>query len=148
MARSNYDIMHFYVFLNTVHEQWRKCADVLCIPIKKLENKFQDFPKCLFFFLIFANPFSIITNALLANFQMEKVSDCNSMQLKEKFGHVFLPDFCKPYLTREKYPLLMSHTLGHCFLAIYAFMNNYCQGRSTEKVIFHKKYLTNILNIH
>lgn len=48
-----------------------------------------------------------IFNTLRANFQMERMELQSDVQLKNLT--VFLPDFYKPHLSRDKYPLLHSH---------------------------------------
>jgi len=48
---------------------------------------------------------------LPANFEIESIELQSDIQLKEKSDHVSLPDFHKPYLTREKYSSLHNHTL-------------------------------------
>ena len=65
----------------------------------------------LFFSYIFVTPFSVGINTRLANFHMECIELQSDIELKEKFHHVSLPDFHKPTLTKEKHPLLHSHTL-------------------------------------
>ena len=51
---------------------------------------------------MFATPFSVEIKTLPADFQMECIPLVLDTQLNEKFDHVSLPVFYKPYLTREK----------------------------------------------
>lgn len=55
--------------------------------------------------------FSVEINTIHVNFSNavhEVPIRCSDQ--RKKSGHVCLPDFCKIFLTREKYPLLRSHT--------------------------------------
>lgn len=72
--------------------------------IKELENGFQDCQNTHPFSGLFEAPYAVDINTLLVKFQMEYSMTCN-----QKSEHVSLPDFHKPYLSREKYPSLHSH---------------------------------------
>lgn len=79
-------------------------AATLSMAIKELENGFQDCQKNHPFSGLSEAQFAVNINTLLVKFQMEYSMTCN-----QKSDHVSLPDFHKPYLSREKYPSLHSH---------------------------------------
>ena len=71
---------------------------------------------------MFATPFSVEIKTLPADFQMECIQLVLDTQLNEKFDHVSLPVFYKPYLTREKCLSLHNHAsfMSLLFGSMYA----------------------------
>lgn len=87
-----------------------------------------------------------LTNVLLANFHRERIELQSDIQLKKKKkGLVSLLVLHKPSLTKEIPCFTVMLYSYHLFLAVYMFMNNYCQGWNTGRVLFHQKSLMNTL---
>lgn len=79
-------------------EWWKICSHLLCSE-KKIENMFQDWKKNNHQ-IMFATPFLVNINILLANFQIK----CRTVirYSTQKFDHISLPDSYKSCLIRGK----------------------------------------------
>ena len=138
------NFMHFDILANESSMNKEKYAAVLSLLIKNFENRFQDLKKYIFFFLVvYLRLHFQSTNTLPGNFQVECLELQSDIQLKEKFGHIPLPDFHEPFLTREKCPLphsqilFMSSLFGSSYICEQPFssmkhrksnfMKNLCQ---------------------
>ena len=84
---------------------------------------------------------------LPANFETESIELQSDIQLKEKSDHVSLPDFHKPYLTREKYSSLHNHTLFISLLFGSTYLCEQLFWRIKHRWSkFHQKSLMNLEN--
>lgn len=119
-------------------------AAVFSVLIKESENRCHDLKKN-HFFGTFATPFSV-DKCITCKFSQGtyRVAIRHSTKKKKK-GLVSLLVLHKPSLTKEIPCFTVMLYSYHLFLAVYMFMNNYCQGWNTGRVLFHQKSLMNTL---
>jgi len=115
-----------------------KYTSLLSVLIKEFENRSQDFQYSHEFWGLFATPFSVNINTLPANFQMAYgVAIRHSTQ---RFHHVSLSDFYKPYFTRKKYPSHHKHSLFMSLLfdSIYIYEQQFSRMKLRKSKISSK----------
>jgi 17beta-estradiol 17-dehydrogenase/3beta-hydroxysteroid 3-dehydrogenase/mitotic-spindle organizing protein 1 len=111
----------------------------------ELSNSFTDFKSNKKSMHFFSTPFSVPTNDVPGNMQMEIIEpQCNS-GLKEKYSDVRLFDFYSKYIDRITFPAINSHTLK----MVSHFGSNYlCEHLYTRMKHVHSNSRTRITKTH
>ena len=99
---NNKNFTQFPTLLNCKDQNTQKYAKHISELSEEFENRFHDFKENASSFEIFSGPFSIKTDNVPENLQMELVDFQCESSLKDKFNSSSLIDFYKNYDSREK----------------------------------------------
>lgn len=112
----NKDPVHFPTLRELVNNgtEWNSEEYVQCISNlrKEFESRFSDFREKEIYMKMFSSPFSVDTESVPAELQLEFVDfQCDS-SVKSKFFEIpTLTDFYSKYVSEEKYPQIRKHAL-------------------------------------
>jgi len=123
-------------------EKYAVVLSAFCLWNRNLRIGFKIAEKNQQFLGLFITPFSVNINKLLANFKL------NAQNCYQKSDDVY-QTFLRPHSPQRNtsYFAITPYSCYH-FLAVGTFVNNYFEGWSTGRVIFHQKSLTNPWRVH